>query len=103
MVNNWYPQRLLIRPTGNPGNYEFLTTAFKSNQVFHYAEFGIYNASTVDRICQLFPNAIGYLFDFHETIERARMKLAAHVAACISTGTRSATMIPTIGPSFSGE
>jgi hypothetical protein len=75
-LSGWYPNRLMVGPEGTPGTYSFMQTAFAPGQAFHYAEFGIYRADTALRIADLFPHATLHLFDFEDTIEVARRKLA---------------------------
>lgn len=76
MVEDWYPQKLRVGPNGNKQTLGALKKLFKPKQHFSYAEFGIYNADTVWAVCENFPNASIFLFDFESTIDRARSKLA---------------------------
>lgn len=74
-MQNWYPQTVRVGPEGTPGTYEFLKTAFPRDAYFTYAEFGIYKGDTARNICEIFPNATLFLFDFTENIERAKETL----------------------------
>ena len=78
MTETWYPQKIMVGSQGTPETYGFMKTAFNSFQHIHYAEFGIYAADTTDRVCELFPNATIYIFDYHANIEAAKLKLARH-------------------------
>jgi hypothetical protein len=78
MNQNWYPQELRVGPLGTPSTYNFMTAAFNRFQHFHYAELGIYKADTTDHVCDLFPNATIHIFDYHEKIESAKLKLGQH-------------------------
>jgi hypothetical protein len=78
MSENWYPEKVIVGPEGVPRTYEFMKTAFESDQRFNYAEFGIYKADTARNICNLFPNSILHLFDYHRNIEEAKIKLASY-------------------------
>lgn len=74
-MKNWYPEKVLVGLQGTAGTYEFMKTAFKPDQHFSYAEFGIYLADTARNVCEVFPNASLHLFDFHEAVDKAKEKL----------------------------
>jgi hypothetical protein len=76
--DNWYPRRVLVGPEGVPGTYEFMSSIFAAEQSFTYAEFGIYRADTADKVCQLFNKSTLYLFDFNNTIDRAKKRLSVY-------------------------
>lgn len=78
MVEKWYPHTVRVGPEGTPGTYNFLKGCYSPQAHFSYAELGIYRADTAERVCQLFPNATLYLFDFEEAISEARQKLEAY-------------------------
>ena len=71
----WYPKKLQVGAEGTPGTYAFLQSVYKPDSKFTYAEFGIYKADTARRVCELFPAATLYLFDFQKNIEAARERL----------------------------
>ena len=76
--HNWYPKVLNVSSVGTSGTYRFMETVFSPGQHFHYAEFGFYQAATAENVCKLFPNATLHLFDYPETIERAKPILAKY-------------------------
>jgi len=78
MDENWYPTKVMVGPEGVPATYRFMTSVFRADQHFHYAEFGIYKADTARNVCDLFPNSTLHLFDFNENIEAAKIKLAGY-------------------------
>lgn len=76
MTQGWYPETLRVSENGARETYGFMQSTYPSDQPICYAEFGIWKADTARRICELFPNAILYLFDFDGNIEAARQKLS---------------------------
>jgi hypothetical protein len=74
--HDWYPTDLKVGAEGTPKTCRFMRRVFKPNQVFHYAEFGIWKADTAHAVCQMFPRARLHLFDFHHTIAAAQHRLA---------------------------
>lgn len=72
----WYPKKLRVWAAGTPETYLFLQSIYQPDARFTYAEFGIYKADTARHVCELFPAATLYLFDFHENIEAARERLS---------------------------
>lgn len=74
----WYPETLKVGPQGTAGTYHFMKEVFPAESYFSYAEFGIYKGDTARHVCELFPNATLFLFDFEENIARAKTALAAH-------------------------
>jgi hypothetical protein len=75
-VQPWYPEQLKVRAEGTPATYEFMATVFGPQAHLHYAEFGIYRGETAWQVAQRFPNATLHLFDFHDTLDAARERLA---------------------------
>jgi hypothetical protein len=75
-MKNWYPETVAVGPEGTPGTYQFLKAKFHPEQHFAFAEFGIYRADTARNVCELFPNASIYLFDYSTAIEKAKENLA---------------------------
>lgn len=74
-MDNWYPSKVRVGSAGTRGTYKFMETVFKPEQRFEYAEFGFYRADTALNVCERFPNAVIHLFDFHENVEQAKIKL----------------------------
>jgi hypothetical protein len=74
---NWYPRTLTVGATGNGATLRFLKDHYAPDRQFDYAEFGIYKADTAREICESFPGARIFLFDFQEAVDAAREKLAA--------------------------
>ena len=72
----WYPRKLRVGADGTAGTYEFLQSAYTPDTPFTYAEFGIYQAATARHVCELFPAATLYLFDFQKNIDQARKTLS---------------------------
>ncbi len=72
----WYPTDLRVKETGTPRTYQFLRQIFAPDQAFVYAEFGVFRGDTAYRICERFPNATLYLFDFQKNIEVVRDRLS---------------------------
>jgi hypothetical protein len=75
-MTNWYPETLRVGPRGTPSTYEFMRAVFPADSHFSYAEFGIYHGDTARHVCELFPNATLFLFDFDANIEKARARLS---------------------------
>lgn len=71
----WYPTKLRVKSRPNVPTLDFLQRIYRSDDRFHYAEFGIYQADTALAVCEHFPNAVLSLFDFHATVASARRKL----------------------------
>ena len=76
MEKAWYPAKLRVGAEGTPGTYAFLQSIFQPDTPFAYAEFGIYKADTARHVCELFPAATLYLFDFQKNIDAAATKLS---------------------------
>lgn len=76
--NDWYPTVVSVSAEGTPGTYGFLESAYRKDQTFTYAEFGIYKGDTARNICERFPGAVLHLFDFHESISKAATKLGQY-------------------------
>ena len=76
-MDNWYPDKLVVGSKGTPSTLKHVLGAFGTDTAFHYAEFGIYEASTAFSILDACPQARVSLFDFDHTIEKARQRLAA--------------------------
>lgn len=76
MNENWYPTKLKVNPEGTASTYEMLAQIYHPNAYFSYAEFGIYKADTSRHICEKFPNATLFLFDFEDAISAAKEKLS---------------------------
>lgn len=74
-MDDWYPSKVRVGSAGTRGTYKFMETVFKPEQRFEYAEFGFYRADTALNVCERFPNAVIHLFDFHENVEQAKIKL----------------------------
>ena len=74
-VDNWYPEKVMVDVHGTAGTYDFMKTVFGPKQHFTYAEFGIYQADTALNVCELFSNCSLHLFDFHDAVARAEVKL----------------------------
>ena len=75
MFNDWYPKKINVNSDGTPATYEFLTSVFEPEAHFSYAEFGFYKADTAKNVCELFPNATLYLFDYENNISPAKERL----------------------------
>lgn len=75
-TENWYPKSLAVGPNGNPATVNILRQIFLPKQHFSYAEFGIYKADTARQVCENFPNANLYLFDYESAIVAAKTKLS---------------------------
>ncbi|MDJ0640756.1 MAG: hypothetical protein QNJ20_18205 [Paracoccaceae bacterium] len=76
-MEDWYPDKLIVSAKGTPETLKQVLGAFEADAAFHYAEFGIYEASTALSILEACPNAQVSLFDFDHTIDKARKRLAA--------------------------
>ncbi|WBU53117.1 hypothetical protein [Paracoccus sp. SCSIO 75233] len=76
MSENWYPPELKVNPEGTASTYEMLAQIYQPDAYFSYAEFGIYKADTSRHICEKFPNATLFLFDFEDAISTAKEKLS---------------------------
>ena len=77
-LKDWYPKSVRVGPEGTPGTYEFMQSVFKPDEHFTYVELGVYKADTARHVCELFPNATLFLFDFEETLEEAKVKLGPY-------------------------
>lgn len=75
MSQDWYPKKIRVSEEGTPSTYNFMSETFSRNQHFNYAEFGFHNADTARNICERFPNATLFLFDFEEKCVAAKEKL----------------------------
>src|SRR5947209_1115158 len=75
-MENWYPTKLAVRPTGTPETYGFMEGQFRPDEPLHYAEFGVYEGATASGVAERFPYAHLYLFDFADTLERAKARLS---------------------------
>jgi len=75
-MENWYPETVKVGPEGTPSTYNFMKSIYSSDRHFTYAEFGIYEGNTARNICQIFPNATLFLFDYETNIERTRRNLS---------------------------
>jgi hypothetical protein len=73
---NWYPEKILVGPEGTPGTYEFMENIFHRQRLFSYAELGIYKGDTARNVCERFPNCTLHLFDYHERVLDAQLKLS---------------------------
>lgn len=73
---NWYPENLRVGANGTEATVEFLKEIYNPTQHFSYAEFGIYKADTARQVCENFPNANLYLFDFENAVNAAQSKLS---------------------------
>jgi hypothetical protein len=71
----WYPQKLRVKSEGTPRTYNFMQKVFRHDQPFSYAEFGIWRGDTALRVCERFPAATLYLFDFDANIEKVKARL----------------------------
>jgi hypothetical protein len=77
-MDKWYPEKLRVGPDGTKRTFEQMKKVYQKDQKFTYAEFGIYLGDTARNVCEYFPNATVYLFDFDSALDKARIKLAAH-------------------------
>jgi hypothetical protein len=75
MATKWYPSTVKVGPEGTPGTYAFMKECFGPDAPFNYAELGVYQADTTKNIAELFPNSTLYLFDFHDAVAAATIKL----------------------------
>lgn len=71
---NYYPKNLKVRETGTLETISFLQNTYKRDDVFLYAELGVYQGSTVISILNNFPNCKIHLFDFEDTIVDLKKK-----------------------------
>lgn len=72
----WYPKVLRVGSKGTPETYTFLEKIYAREQSFVYAEFGIWRGDTAHAVCERFPNAELYLFDFEYNIRAVRERLS---------------------------
>lgn len=72
----WYPPNLAVDSKGSAGSQEFIMEVFRETDSFVYAELGIYEGATAEAVAEHFPNAELHLFDFDDSIEKARKRLA---------------------------
>jgi len=73
---SWYPKGIHVGEQGTPSTYLFMEKEFDRMRHFSYAEFGIYQADTARNVCERFPNSTLYLFDFQDSVDQAKGKLA---------------------------
>jgi hypothetical protein len=72
MISNWYPRTLHVGNEELPHTCAVLEGIFSRESIFSYAELGIYEGNTARSVCERFPNATLFLFDFTDRIEAAR-------------------------------
>ena len=73
---DWYPKVLRVGSQGTSSTYNFMQTIYKSQDCFHYGEFGFYEGSTIKNVRKLFPNAIIHSFDFEDKVLALKETLA---------------------------
>ncbi|MEL6646034.1 MAG: class I SAM-dependent methyltransferase [Pseudomonadota bacterium] len=73
-MENWYPDMLKVPAGGTQGTLDALTSFYDADADIHFAELGIYQASTAEFVLKTFPNARVYLFDFDKTVQAARQR-----------------------------
>lgn len=74
-MEDWYPEKMRVSDEGTKKVYYLMTTLYDREEYFNYAEIGSYEGNTAKNVCELFPNATLYLFDYTNVIEKNKEKL----------------------------